>query len=209
MVRLRRLLLPGAFDGWKESNTLHLEACLGWRGITIDGQPLHLEWMRQNRPAALSLGIAVCPTHGRVRYSKQNATTDGITTLMPASVKRRFRVEAAGGHSVPCGPLTAWLRLLGVRHIDFFSLDVQGAELVVLRSLDWARTPVSVGVLVTECKAIGCTDVQDGNVRDHLARTAPALQFFGVFRARHDIWDAVYVNRSWANIEGLELERHE
>ena len=32
----------GAFDGWKESNTLHLETCLGWRGILVDGQPTHL-----------------------------------------------------------------------------------------------------------------------------------------------------------------------
>ena len=181
----------GAFDGWMESNTLHLESCLGWRGILIDGQPAHLAWMRANRPAALSVGVAVCRDHGRVNYSRQTATTSGIADYMSRSVYERFRLGAAGYQSVPCGPLGAWLRVLGVRRLDFFSLDVQGAELMVLRTIDWAA--LSVGVLVSECKGLGCADAQDRAVRRLLAAEA-GLRWAGVLRARHDVWDAVYLD---------------
>lgn len=131
--RTRTFLELGAFDGWQESNTLHLEACRGWRGVLIDGNPTHLDWMRVNRPAALSIGAAVCSEHGRVAYSRQNATTDGILEHMSPSLQRRFRVQGAGRQSVPCGPLAAWVRLVGLSHVDFFSLDVRASRDICAR----------------------------------------------------------------------------
>ena len=32
----------GAFDGWQESNTVHLENCLAWTGVLVDA-PTHLD----------------------------------------------------------------------------------------------------------------------------------------------------------------------
>lgn len=181
----------GAFDGWKESNTLHLETCLGWRGLLIDGQPTHLEWMRTNRPAAISLGVAICPRHGLVNYSRWETTTSGIVQYMARTLRQRFRVDSAGQKPVPCGPLGSWLSLLRVGHIDFFSLDVQGAEHMVLGTLDWSK--LSVGVLLSECKRLGCSDPQDAAVRALLEARA-GLRWAGMLRARHDVWDGVFVN---------------
>lgn len=76
---------------------------------------------------------------------------------------------------------------------QFFSLDVQGAELMVLSSVDWRA--LSVSVLVTECKALFCRDTQDEEVHRLLTAVA-GLQWAGIFRARHDVWDSVYVNAS-------------
>ena len=184
----------GAFDGWQESNTLHLESCLGWRGVLLDS-PTHLDWLRHNRPAALSVGLAICPEAGLVNYSRQRATTAGIVRLMSPSVRRRFRVDGAGQEAVPCGPLGGLLASVGLTHVDFFSLDVQGAELMVLRTIDWRR--LSVGVLIAECKGIACRDQQDAAVRA-LVETEGRMRWVGVLRARHDVWDAVFVNRSLA-----------
>ena len=182
----------GAFDGWMESNTLHLEACLDWRGLLIDS-PTHIEWLSQNRPNALSVGMAICPEAGWTNYSSQRATTAGIMSYMPSSVRRRFRVDGAGQQRVACGPLGALLDTLGVRHLDFFSLDVQGAEAMVLRTIDWSR--LTVGVLIAECKALGCRDKQDDEVRG-LLQGGPGMHRAVILRARHDVFDAVYVNRS-------------
>ena len=57
----------------------------------------------------------------------------------------RFRHDASPNHtfSVPCGPLQDWLTLLRFEAIDFFSLDVEGAELLVLETMDWT-IPVRV-----------------------------------------------------------------
>ena len=94
--------------------------------------------------------------------------------------------------NVPCGPLGDWLSVLNVKEIDFFSLDVEGAELVVLKSINWSMLKVSV--LLSECRALGCTDRQDADVRIFLEERG--MTWLGVLRARHDIWDAVYANLS-------------
>lgn len=194
----------GAFDGWQESNTLHLESCLGWRGVLMDAAT-HADWMAMNRPGALSVGLAVCPQMGYTNYSSQRATTAGIVSFMSRSVRRRFKVDGAGEERVPCAPLSALLGALRLRHIDFLSLDVQGAELMVLKSIDWTVT--TIGVLIAECKGLGCGDVQDAAVRTLLESTA-GLQWHGVLRARHDVWDAVYTNRSLAT-EAVASRWHE
>ena len=41
---------------------------------------------------------------------------------------------------MPCGPLGDWFSALRLTTIDFFSLDVEGAELVVLQTLTLTLT---------------------------------------------------------------------
>lgn len=192
----------GAFDGWKESNTLHLESCLDWRGVLMDA-PVHVDWVRGNRPGAVSVGLAACPQAGYTNYSVQKATTAGILSYMSRSVRRRFKVDGAGSRPMQCGPLGGLFAQLNLRHIDYFSLDVQGAELMVLRSVDWHA--LTVGVLVTECKGLFCRDEQDAAVRRLMVDVA-GMEWAGVLRARHDVWDAVYVNRSLVDAVDASVE---
>lgn len=49
--------------------------------------------------------------------------------------------------TVPCRPIGEMIRGAGLKHVDFFSLDVEGAELIVLQTFDWS---VTVGVWVIE-----------------------------------------------------------
>ena len=46
-----------------------------------------------------------------------------------------------------CFPLASILDKISVTHIDFFSLDVEGAELAVLRTLDFSTFSFNVGVI--------------------------------------------------------------
>ena len=48
---------------------------------------------------------------------------------------------------VPCVALGSILSTFGVSHIDFFSLDVEGAELEVLQTLDLSAVHVNVIVI--------------------------------------------------------------
>jgi len=186
----------GANDGRKGTNTIFLEHCLGWRGLLIEGQPTTFEKLRAFRraPSAAKLATAVCETHGHIDFYNKSQATAGIPSLMTVTHRRRWhnRADSRALTSVPCGPLGDWLRLLGVAQVDLFVLDVEGAELMVLRSLDWAR--LRVRVLLAECHANGCVHRRDEQVRDYL-RGAANLDRVGVLRARDDIWDAVYV--SW------------
>ena len=46
--------------------------------------------------------------------------------------------------NVSCSSLTKHFALLGIREVDFMSVDVEGAELMLLRSVDFARVNVRV-----------------------------------------------------------------
>ena len=52
-----------------------------------------------------------------------------------------------GAVIIPCMPLQEILQTFGITHIDFFSLDVEGAELEVLQTLDFTAFHVSVLVI--------------------------------------------------------------
>jgi len=49
---------------------------------------------------------------------------------------------------VHCGPLKDYLHTLKIKHIHFFSLDVEGAELLVVQQFDFAE--VTVDVMIVE-----------------------------------------------------------
>jgi hypothetical protein len=68
---------------------------------------------------------------------------------------------------VQCHSLKNVLRLLGVTHVDFLSVDVEGAELSVLQTLDF--TEVSVDVAVVELD--GRDRHKDDAVKQLLARS--------------------------------------
>lgn len=49
---------------------------------------------------------------------------------------------------VPCKPMKTILKEANVEKIDFFSLDVEGAELTVLDTIDWSL-PISIFLIET------------------------------------------------------------
>ena len=46
--------------------------------------------------------------------------------------------------TVPCTTLDELLQRMHVRKVDYFSLDVEGAELHILQSLDWPNLDIEV-----------------------------------------------------------------
>ena len=64
----------------------------------------------------------------------------------PLGSQRRERAHPASERryvTVPSAPLGALLRRAGLEKVDLFFLDVEGAELQVLRTMDWTL-PVRV-----------------------------------------------------------------
>ena len=177
------------------SNTRYLEACLGWRGLLIEGHPSNFALLNKTRPRALSLASAVCPQHGSALFSRRPGPSTGIVKHMSSQHRMRFRHDASPNHtfSVPCGPLQDWLTLLRFEAIDFFSLDVEGAELLVLSTLDWKR--IRIGVLIAECASAGCIGPKDQKIANVLEPNG--LHHIATLRVRHDIFNAVFVNASW------------
>jgi Methyltransferase FkbM domain len=71
-------------------------------------------------------------------------------------------------YRVTCYPLTDLLKAIGVNHVDFFSLDTQGGELKILKTIDFQA--VRIDILTIE--------VEDDNVFLMRQKLYEMRQFF-------------------------------
>ncbi|KAL7459547.1 hypothetical protein ACHAWC_011342 [Mediolabrus comicus] len=129
----------GALDGITFSNTLMFEQCLGWNGLLIEANPKSFTKLRENRPCAITVGEAACKVDDGPTL--RLAGNEGVASIVKDDAKDNV-VE------VPCRPLSQMLEENGIDRINFFSLDVEGAELAVLQTLDWEK--VKIDVLMVE-----------------------------------------------------------
>lgn len=158
----------GANDGVTMSNTYLLNDKFQWRGILIEGSPSNYKALVQSRPNELavlnnvvcdpsqkSLHFVVRPEMEKVDFQWQagsNHAVDGILEFMPNWYKDMFHSEKGGKkrdvREVECTQLSKVFREQGVRFVDFFSLDVEGAELSVIKTIDWSQ--VQFGLIIVE-----------------------------------------------------------
>jgi FkbM family methyltransferase len=129
----------GAFHPKKFSNT-YLFYRRGWTGINIDATPESMGEFRRVRPRDTNLVAAISDQEAELTFNKySNPLYNGIG--------RRIRDREVPGLN-HLG--TESVRSLRLRHvferylpesqpIDFLSVDVEGHEINVLRSNDWAR----------------------------------------------------------------------
>ena len=158
----------GALDGHRFSNTRVLNKCRGWNGLLVEANlnnyvALLTKLDRQN----------VKVVHSAVCESPQTWATfsvDGGPVAVDTSrVSDHFQKKwAAVNHpnktqQVPCAPMSKLLD--GFEHVDFFSLDVEGAELVVVRTLDFEKTTVD-----TFCIELDNHDPQKNRQVEHLLK---------------------------------------
>ena len=93
----------GGNDGLSTTNTYHLERCLGWQGLLIEGHPVNFHKMARARPGALNLGIAVCREHGLANFSERAGVASGINSEMDSFHRKHFHIGSLV-RRVPCGP---------------------------------------------------------------------------------------------------------
>ncbi len=120
--------LSGAADG---SNSLFFERYLGWRGLMVEASPFNFANLFTRRPLAWRLEAALGANTTTLSFSGHGC----CGKVIGGSGGDSYRVRA-----VPIGQV---LKAMGVSRVDFWSLDVEGAELSVLNGMDWA-IPVSV-----------------------------------------------------------------
>lgn len=133
----------GAFDGLTYSNTKFFEDHLGWNGVLIEAEPDNAERLMTNRPNTKNFAMAVCPEGQREVKFIGGGAVGGIEKQMSAQHRKSYVNSEMESISVPCEPMSAILREAEVEKIDLFSLDVEGAELMVLQTMNWS-VPVRV-----------------------------------------------------------------
>ena len=137
----------GAGDGITLSNTYYFERNLGWTGICFEPNPSAYEKLRQNRKC-LCINGAVSDRRGNARFLKIEGYSEMLSGLVEKYDSMHMaRIEKElttyGGTKreimVPCYNLNETLAQNGVSHVDYMSLDTEGSEFAILKSLDFQQ----------------------------------------------------------------------
>lgn len=142
----------GAHHPFRFSNTFLLKE-RGWSGINIDPNPESIEAFRQFRPGEANVQALVSDSHEPVTLYRFD--TPALNTTDAA-----FRdASLAAGAKLVGEPVTLTPRRLSEildehlapgQSIGLLSIDVENAEMAVLRSIDWTRhRPALIAIEVT------------------------------------------------------------
>jgi len=144
----------GANDGIN-SNTHYLEQNFGWTGLCIEGGESNFQALQTNRPHCTNVLATVGAQDGsRVfREFPVGSTLYGhsgfVDTRSSAEWDSLRRGHAAAfaqvkDRQVQVTTLATIFREKDVTKIDYFSLDVEGAEMEVLNVYPWQEVPVHI-----------------------------------------------------------------
>jgi FkbM family methyltransferase len=144
----------GAYDGETFSNTLFFEETLGWTGLCIEPLPDAFEKL-QKRRRATCIRTAIADYEGKGQFLEvqargTEAMLSGLAEQYEAQHKERLAREATSIRkiSVPVRRLDALLEEAGIRRIDYCSIDTEGAEHLILSSIDPDK--YEIGILSVE-----------------------------------------------------------
>jgi len=154
----------GFLDGVTDSETLHLASQQGFRRIGVEADLRRRERRQQLCPNALAVTAALCSSSTNVHYMLSTATQNqGVIEFMNPGNRfwpftkahqewvkvgkdwDRVNWTEAGSHFLlPCVRLEQILSHVRINVIDFMILDVQGAEMNVLQSINFSAVHINV-----------------------------------------------------------------
>ncbi len=154
----------GAHDGRSLNNTLFFEENLGWRGVNIEPLRYVYEQLINNRPRCINVNVAIDTEDGVQNFHEnQGGHIEMLSGLVkhyhPKHTERlKNDWEAHGGTSdiikVRTRPLRSVLEEHKLTRVHYLSIDVEGAELAVLQSIDFSK--VFIDCIEFECNYEDC-----------------------------------------------------
>jgi FkbM family methyltransferase len=154
----------GANDGLVQSNTYYYEKQKNWKGVLIEPSPNKFLECKANRAKRNAFFCAACVSFDfqeefvRIAYSDYmsaplNLESDIADPLAHAKAGEKYlreneNVFEFGAKAVPLNSLLS--EASAPKEIDFLSLDVEGAEIEVLKGID--HTSYRFKYLLIECR---------------------------------------------------------
>ncbi len=169
----------GAFDGVQGSNTKFFEDVLGYRGVLVEPVGDHIPNIVARRPNSKVYNCAIHPTACTVDIVGNSATA-GIPTEMSETHRETWFAGEPASTQVHAGRLDALLEHAGISHVDFMSIDVEGAELLVLETMNW-----SIETFVICIELDGTNPAKDAECRCILKDRGFTFQ---TYIGNNDIW---------------------
>ena len=132
----------GAYDGVKFSNTYFFEKYLDWQGICIEPIPSIFAELEKNRNC-ICINCAVSNIEGISDFvifedfQMISGLTDKFDSYHLETFKDFHENRKKNFIKVNCYLLNDFLDKYGIQKIDYLSIDTEGCELEILRSIDF------------------------------------------------------------------------
>jgi FkbM family methyltransferase len=143
----------GAHDGISINNTLYFEKNNNWKGINIEPIKQIYDKLVINRPNSININVAVSNNDGEAEFIQVNGYSEMISGLKKDYDNRhleRLKKETIeyGGSSesiiVPTKKLETICDENNIKHINYLSIDVEGAEFEVIKSINFDKVFIDV-----------------------------------------------------------------
>jgi len=143
----------GAHDGVSINNTLYFEENNNWTGINIEPIKKVYDKLITNRPKSININCAVCNNDGETEFVCNTGYTEMISgiknTFDPRHQIRLIRENTRyGGMTEIIKVETQRLETIfdkhNISHINYLSIDVEGGEFEVIKSINFDKVFIDV-----------------------------------------------------------------
>jgi hypothetical protein len=137
----------GAAGGENLSNSLFFEKSRNWTGLLVEANPASFQAILQKHRHAYMVNACLSPvTKPTIIPFSMAGVIGGLYDYMENSHKERVQYRSKGSEiiSIQCFPLFTILQAMNISHVDYFSLDIEGAELEILKTLPLDKVDVKV-----------------------------------------------------------------
>lgn len=143
----------GAYDGISINNTLYFHLNNNWKGINIEPIKEIYEKLTENRTNDININCAVANNDGYMKFYKNTCYTEMLSGLVDTFDERHLQRLISENNStnstteiidVETKKLETIFDIYNVKHIHYLTIDVEGAEFEVIKSINFDKVFIDV-----------------------------------------------------------------
>jgi FkbM family methyltransferase len=143
----------GAHDGISINNTLYFEKINNWTGVNIEANKTVYEKLVINRPTSININCAVCNNNGTADFYSNTGYTEMLSGLKNNYDARHYNRLNKENKEMGCTTEiikveTKKIETIctenNITHINYLSIDVEGAEFDVIKSINFNTVFIDV-----------------------------------------------------------------
>lgn len=144
----------GAHDGVNINNTLYFEENNNWTGINVEPIKEVFEKLVVNRPKSININCAVCNNDGTADFLRISADGPEMLSRLQNNLDSRhierihkdIETTQSSSHivTVDTKKIETICDEHNVTHIHYLSIDVEGAEFDVIKSINFEKVFIDV-----------------------------------------------------------------
>jgi len=128
----------GAHNGETDSTTLYLELRHKWSGLLVEPLMREYKELRGLNRRAWSSNTCLSPSKNptTVQFTTENSSEMTGSGIVEGEVRDNSTIN------IQCLPLSTLILALGNPRVDFLSLDIEGAEFDILKTVLWDKIDI-------------------------------------------------------------------